>query len=122
MAQYRPRRASNRWLQGAPEYVLSCHDNGGSTADRYTVYFGGSLAFDPQPDRVGCECTGPGNTPILYLGMSDSPTHPLGVSQWGECSAYDRAGFMLTREGRKTRWLDLPEDVRNHVIARATTP
>jgi hypothetical protein len=44
------------------DYLFRIVDNGGSTADRYTVVF----------------CDG------SYLGMSSSPTHPQGVSMWGE--------------------------------------
>lgn len=112
---YKPRRANARWMEGAPEYVLSVHDNKGATADRYTVYFGGSLAYEPMPDYPGYEGTGPGNTAIPYLGMSDAPTSPQGVSMWGDVKAYQRN----TRQ--RIRWLDLPEHIRAHVIARATS-
>lgn len=44
------------------EYLFRIVDNGGSSADRYTVAF----------------CDG------SYLGMSAAPTHPQGVSMWGE--------------------------------------
>ena len=58
---------------------------------------------------------GPGNTAIPYLAMSGAPTHPQGVSMWGDIKAYQRN----TRQ--RIRWLDLPEHIRAHVIARATT-
>lgn len=111
--KYKPRRAGARWMQDAPEYVLSVHDNKGKTADRYTVYFGGSLATNPSMgySYVG---TGPGNTWISYLSMSDNPTYPQGFSQWGQLIAYRRSSR------QRIRWLDLPEHIRNHVIARAT--
>lgn len=38
--QYQPKRASKRWTESAPAYVLACYDNGGKTCDRYTVLFG----------------------------------------------------------------------------------
>jgi hypothetical protein len=44
------------------EFLFRIVDNGGSTADRYTVVFSDGS----------------------YLGMSGSPTHPQGVSMWGE--------------------------------------
>jgi hypothetical protein len=100
--KYRPRRASKRWQEGAPEYVLDCFDNKGKTTDRYTVLFGGSL-WEPSMGRN-----------VQYLGMSDAPTHPQGFSMWGECSA----NWRPARE--RVRWLDLPEHIRKHVIARAT--
>jgi len=48
------------------------------------------------------------------LGMSDCPTCPNGVSMWGEVSAGWRPSH------QSVRWLDLPEHIRKHVIARAT--
>lgn len=101
--QYRPRRSSARWLQDAPEFILACYDNGGKTCDRYTVQFGGTL-WEPGLGRN-----------VFYLGMSNSPTHPQGFSQWGEMPATNRTGF-----GKKVRWLDLPDHIRKHVMARAT--
>lgn len=103
MRPYRPRRAAAHWLEGAPEYVLDCFDNQGKTADRYTVLFGGSL-LEPALQR---------RRKVAYLGMSDAPTHPQGISMWGECDA----AWRPSRE--RVRWLDLPEHIRRHVIARA---
>ena len=102
MNTYRPRRSAQRWLEGAPEYVLACADNRGKTADRYEVLFAGSL-WDPSMGRR-----------IQCLGMSGAPTHPQGFSQWGECPASYRP---TSRD--KVRWLDLPEHIRAHVKARA---
>ncbi len=101
--KYRPRRASKKWLEGAPEYVLDCFDNKLKTADRYTILFGGSL-FDDNllKDRK-----------VMYLGLNDAPTHPwFGVSMWGEIEA----GYRPWRE--RVRWLDLPEHIRNHIMKR----
>jgi hypothetical protein len=118
---YKPRRANKRWLEGAPEYVLSCHDNGGKTHDRYTVFFGGSLQHTPAPWIKGAECTNPGNFPINYLALSKNPFDPQsGFCQSGEMLAYERAQFMNSPLGRKCRWLDLPEDVRQAVVNWAT--
>jgi hypothetical protein len=100
---YQPKRMSKRWSEGAPEFVLACYDNGGKTCDRYTVLFGGSL-WEPTMGRF-----------VSFLGMSGAPTHPQGFSQWGEIDASCRRGC-----GHKVRWLDLPENIRQHVIARAT--
>lgn len=100
--EYKPKRASKRWLEGAPEYVRSCFDNKGRTADRYTVTFCGSLWEPSMGRKVPC------------LGMSGAPTHPQGISMWGEADAYWGPSH------EKIRWLDLPEDIRRHVIDRAT--
>ncbi len=99
---YRPRKARTKWLDGAPEYVLDCFDNGGKTADRFTILFGGSL-LDPAllKDRK-----------VHYLGLSEYPSHPQGISMWGEISAT----FRPARD--RVRWLDIPEDVRKHIQAR----
>lgn len=102
MNAYRPRRSSARWTQDAPEYVLACYDNGGKTCDRYTILFGGSL-WEPSMGRI-----------VLYLGLSDDPGRANGFSQWGEMPAHNRDAC-----GRHVRWLDLPEEIRAHIIARA---
>jgi hypothetical protein len=101
---YTPRRAAARWLEGAPEYVLDVLDNKGRTADRYTVLFGGSLLDDTllKDRRVHC------------LTLSSNPSHPLGISQWGDFDA----GRRPSRQ--RIRWLDLPEPVRQHIVSRAT--
>lgn len=100
---YQPKRSRKRWLEQAPEYVLACYDNGGKTADRYTVLFGGSH-WEPRMGRN-----------VAYLGMSGAPTHPQGFSQWGEMPAHNRSAC-----GKHVRWLDFPENIRKHVISRAS--
>ena len=102
---YKPRRASKLWLEEAPEYILDVFDNKGKTADRYTVLFGGSMLEDSLLE----------SRKVYLLGMSDDPAHPwYGVSMWGDCDAAWRPSHW------RTRWLDLPEHIRNHVIRRAT--
>lgn len=100
---YRPKRSSKRWMEGAPEYVLAVYDFGPKTFDRWTVIFGGSL-WDQGMGRS-----------VQNLAMSDAPSHPQGFSLWGEMRSADRANC-----GKHIRWLDLPEHIRNHVVARAT--
>jgi hypothetical protein len=102
MKPYQPRRASAKWQEKAPEFVIDCFDNKGKTCDRYTVLIGGSHYSRDMGRNV------------YFLGMSDAPTHPQGFSQWGECPATWRPA-----RGR-VRWLDLPEHIRKHVVARAT--
>lgn len=104
MSDYRPRRANKRWLEDAPEYVLDVFDNRGKTADRYMVLFGGSLL---EPALLK-------HRKVFCLDMSEQPSHPQGVSMWGECPASFRPHH------QRIRWLDLPENIRKHVIARAT--
>lgn len=107
---FRPRRSAARWLESAPEYVVACYDNGGRSADRYTVLFGGSL-WTPDYAEANERCRRDPRL-IQCLGMSDAPEHPQGVSLWGDALR----GRHL---GRKVRWLDLPEHIRCHVVARA---
>lgn len=97
----KPKRAPvQRWLEGAPPYVLCCQDNGGKTADRYTIW------FEATPHE--------GVWWIPYLALSDNPTHPQGVSLCGEMPQHH-----ATHRGRdRVRWLDLPEHIRNHAIRR----
>jgi hypothetical protein len=54
---------------GTPRYVR-CYDNGGETADRYTVVFTG---------RYGHKTNGE----TIYLEMSAHPFHPQGIGQHG---------------------------------------
>lgn len=119
--RYTPRRASKRWLEGAPAYVLDVLDNKGKTADRYTVLFTFPLAFVMNRDHSAGDKPGRyADTYIPYLGMSGAPTHPQGVSMWGEMSAHEAAAYRYRCKHHRVRWLDLPEYIRNHVIARAT--
>lgn len=109
---YSPRRAAARWLGAAPAYVLDVWDNGGRTADRFTVFLFG--------DGWGVRGRGPGDTRVPYLAMSTDPTSPQGFSQFGEISAHDRAGFAFERRGgnRRISWADLPDHIREHVRNR----
>lgn len=104
MTTYRPRRATKRWLEGAPEYILDVFDWGPECVDRYWVLFGGSLL---EPALLDLR-------KVFALSMSAQPDHPMGVSMWGETPARYRPAH------RRIRWLDLPENIRAHVVRRAT--
>ena len=109
-SRFRPRRSRRRWLEQAPEYVVACYDNGGESCDRYTVMFGSPL-WTPDYARLNSESgLDPRLIPCLF--MSEAPSHPQGVSIWSEA----RRGPHL---GRKVRWLDLPENIRQHTVNRA---
>ncbi len=120
--KYTPRRASKRWLEGAPDYILDVLDDKKS-GDRYTVLLhSDQITYHLQADRT--PKTGSGrldNTFIQYLGLSEYPSHPMGVSTWGEMEAYQAAAFRYRCKHHRIRWMDLPENVRKHVIARAAT-
>ena len=96
-----PKSARARWLDTAPDYVLDCFDNGGKTADRYTV----ALILD-------------GADNASYLGMSSDPTSPQGFSQWGEFAGVELTNYRYHYRRHRVRWLDLPDHIRKHVRAR----
>ncbi len=98
---YIPRRSSARWLVDAPDYVLACYDLGEKIFDRYTILIGGRLRAPGMGRNVEC------------ITMSESPMHPLGLSQFGDMPSADRGSL-----GRKVRWLDLPQPIRTHIISR----
>ncbi len=99
---YQPKRSSARWNEAAPHFVLACYDNGGKSVDRYTVLLGWPIWTESMGRNVP------------YFAMSDAPTHPQGFSQYGEMPSQNRGAC-----GKHIRWLDLPEHIRSHVIARA---
>jgi hypothetical protein len=114
--RYTPRRANKqRWLQDAPDYILDCFDSK-RPGERYTVLFCGELLVVYPEGQVPTRS----NTYIAYLGMDDSPTHPQGISMWGEMAAHEAAAYRYRVGHQRVRWLDLPEHIRKHVVARAT--
>ena len=94
----------NRMERFAPNGVpknVRCYDNGGKTADRYTVVFTGNYA-----GRNG-QCS--------YLGMSGAPFHPQGFCQHGEHTQVidqPRYGHI----GKRIKFESLPEDCRKAVM------
>lgn len=79
------------------DYIFRIVDNGGATADRYTVAF----------------CDG------SYLGMSGSPTHPQGVSMWGEgIDPAVMSEWVDTGVGVDLALGDLPEHLVKHIVYR----
>jgi hypothetical protein len=109
MHKYKPRRASKRWLANAPDYVLDVFDDP-RTIDRYTVFFCGELLIGDSRQ----------NMYIPYLGMSGAPTHPQGFSQWGELRPHEVSAYRYRNSHKRIKWLQLPENIRRHVIMRAT--
>jgi hypothetical protein len=94
-----------------PKYVR-CYDNGGESADRYTVVFTGRYR-----KMTGDE--------FLYRGMSANPFHPQGVGQfgssprqidvnnWGFAPSVGRKNHL----GKRIPFAELPEDCRKLVIS-----
>lgn len=102
-SDYRPRRASKRWLDGdCPEGVLAIFDNP-KFADRYTVFYARVIRHDREPPYLG------------YRSMSDNPYHPQGVGLYGEMKAYEVANYRYHNKRRACKWSDLPEKVKQLV-------
>ena len=74
--------------------IRSIWDNGGKTADRYTI-----VLNIKEEDKYWC------------IGVSDNPDHPQGVSQLGMCKEGEHLGKQIS-------WEDLPDNVRKHVVDR----
>jgi hypothetical protein len=83
--------------KGIPRW-LRIYDNGGETADRYTVIFTRAQSFYTK-----------GWFPVL--GMSGSPFHPQGVCLHSEYNRpIDRPSYKHL--GKKIEFTQLPEDCR----------
>lgn len=76
---------------------IKCYDNGGRTADRYTVLY---------LDR---RVNGGSRGPCEGVSMSATPFHPQGFGQHGD---FVRGSHL----GKVIRFKDLPEDCRKLVI------
>lgn len=95
---------------GEPKYIR-CYDNGGESADRYTVVFTGRYR-----KNTGNE--------FVYRGMSTHPCHPQGVGQWGSSQAQidaNKWGFAppIGRKnhlGTRISFDNLPEDCRRLIL------
>jgi hypothetical protein len=53
------------------------------------------------------------------IRFGGAPTHPQGVSLWGEMNAYEATQYRYRNHHRRIRWSDLPEHIQAHVLARA---
>ena len=94
-------RKENLLPQGTPRYVR-CYDNGGETADRYTVVFTGRYK-----QNTGGE--------FWYVGMSGNPFHHLGIGTHGSSRTqidYPSYGHL----GKKVKFDDLTENCKLCVL------
>ena len=86
---------------GIPRYVR-CYDNGGETADRYTVVFTGHYRHKTNGSQ-------------WHLGMSADPFHPQGIGMHGESkTSIDTPTY--SHLGKKVKFETLPEKVKECVI------
>ena len=94
-------RAERLLPGGVPKYIR-CYDNGGASADRYTIVF-------TRMDRRGYRGT------CLFIGASTYPFHPQGFGQHGEADKMiDRPTY--SHLGKKVTFADLPRDVQKLVL------
>lgn len=100
----RERERRHRLLpDGKPKYIR-LYDNGGATADRYTVVLSGRI-----PGKI------PGRT--FYLRMSENPYHPQGVGISGESfGPIDSPRY--SHLGRKITFDQLPPRCQEMVLDR----
>jgi hypothetical protein len=87
-----------------PRYVR-IYDNGGATADRYTV------VYTRKSDKYD------GVRWYQHVGMSAQPYHPQGVCQHGFSSDSQIDYPRYSHLGRKITWDDLPTDCQSVVAA-----
>lgn len=86
---------------------VRCYDNGGRSADRYTVVYAGR--YDHKANGY------------LYIGMSENPFHPQGVGMHGDAPNYiDNRGYSqkggYSHLGKAISFDDLPEQCRRAVM------
>lgn len=94
-------RAERLMPNGIPRHVR-IYDNGGATADRYTVIFSGRW----KGRRPGW---------TFLLAMSAKPFHPQGIGLHDEIRGeIDRPRY--SHLGKKIRFQDLPEDCQRAVL------
>lgn len=86
---------------GVPRYIR-CYDNGGESADRYTVVFSGRYRY-----KTGGV--------FWYIGMSGAPFHPqgIGIHEANE-TLIDRPTY--GHLGKKIQFKDLPDDCQKLVL------
>lgn len=103
--QYKPRRASRKFLDAdCPKGVLWISDHP-KFDDRYTVYYADPICGTAYRD-----------TWIGYRSMSENPFHPQGIGIYGEIEAHHLARYRMENYHRSARWSDLPEKVRQCVL------
>jgi hypothetical protein len=110
--QYVPKRATKRWLNGAPDYILDCffHPN---FVDCYEVFFGKSESFHVKRD--GTTASGPDQYHNTYInGISTSENG--GVSGAFEMTAHEVAMYRYRNKHRKIAWQDLPDTTRQLIV------
>lgn len=102
MRHYTPRRAGQRWLAGAPEYVLDCIRHKREDGSGFDVLFTGSLlgTIEGQPQDFS-------HVYVMALEVTAA-----GERCSFELSALQAAQFRYANKKRRVKWADLPSEVR----------
>lgn len=105
---------------GKPKYIR-CYDNGGETADRYTVVFTGNF------NNIGKQFKGRSGFDYPFVHMSAHPFSPQGIGmhdstsdqpidvipgRWGGVNMGQKHPFL----GKRICFCELPEDCRRLVV------
>jgi hypothetical protein len=105
--KYKDATAANRSRMASlfygkePRYIR-CYDNGGKTADRYTVCYTGRYKKESRQ--------------FEYVGMSAFPFHPLGIGQHGSTENQSCDRPTSSHLGKKINYSKLPEDCQKLVM------
>ena len=84
---------------------VRCYDNGGESADRYTVVFTGKYRHKTDGE-------------FWYVGMSDNPYHPQGVGMHGSSpTRIDGYGVSTGHLGKRLQFNQLPKPCQDLVIS-----
>lgn len=92
-----------RFVPGGIPRWIHVYDNGGETADRYTVVFTGRYR-----EKTGGS--------FWHVTMSGAPTHPQGVCMHGESEHTQIDSPTYGHLGKKISFHDLPEACRNIIV------
>jgi hypothetical protein len=102
MNQAKAKARQERLLPGGIPRYIHCYDNGGRSADRYTVVFTGRYRH-----LMGGQ--------FYYLAMSSQPFHPQGVGLSG--SSQTQIDYpMYSHIGKKIGFDKLPPDCKKAVV------
>jgi len=108
------RERKKRLMPGGVPRWIRCYDNGGKTADRYTVVYTGLYNNLNRPKRGGERYA----EPFLYFhtGMSTNPFHPQGFCQHGESTTGPIDWPRYSHLGKPIAFLELPSSCRNVIV------
>jgi hypothetical protein len=96
------RRYPSFFENDAPKKIR-CYDNGGESADRYTIIFSGN--YRKNTDGV-----------FWYIGCSENPFSPIGVGSVGESNTQiDTPSY--GHLGKKVKYDTLPINVKSYIIS-----